>query len=219
MTNVRTRLQRRQFILLGLGASLAGCQLPGGGEPPQLYTLSPRKGPFSSNLRRVDWQLVVEPPLASQGLDTSRIALQRSPLRIDYYARVTWTNPAPQMIQTLLIETLDNTGRIVGVARESTQLRADYLLQADLREFQAEYDTQNGPPIARVRLAAKLVRLSDRTIIGNASFEDLERAQKGEIESVIAAFDAALGRVLIQVAEWTLTTPQGDPRGTARPAP
>ena len=220
MNQARWRLRRREFLCLGLGAGLAGCQIPGGGEPPQLYTLSPRKIFTARDLPRVDWQLVVEPPLASQGLDSSRIALQRSPLRIDYYARVSWTNPAPLMIQTLLIESLDNTGRIIGVTRESTQLRADYLLQTDLREFQAEYDSPNGPPLVRVRIAAKIVRLSDRTIIGNASFEDAERAQKGEIEPVIAAFDVALGRVLDQTVEWTLRTPQANPRpGAPRAAP
>lgn len=205
-------MRRRSVLLAGLSVGLAGCQIPGSGDPPQLYTLSPTKGPFPANLPKVDWQLVVETPLASQGLDSARVALQRTALKIDYYARTQWTNPAPLMLQTLLIESLDNTGKIIGVSRETTQLRADYVLQTDLREFQAEYDTANGPPLAHVRIATKLVRLADRVIIGNSSFEDAQRARGGDIEQVIGAFDVALGRVLIQAVEWILTTPQANPR-------
>ena len=204
----------------GLAASLGACQsiIPGGGEPAQLFTLSPARDSFAPNLPRVAWQLVVEAPVASQGLDTARIALQRSALSIDYYARVQWTNPAPLMIQTLLIESFDNSDKIVGVTRESTQLRADYILQSDLREFQAELDSRGGAPFAHVKLSTKLVRLSDRTIIGNATFEDGERASRGEIDQVIAAFNAALGRVLRQVVDWTLVAPQTTQR-TAPGAP
>jgi cholesterol transport system auxiliary component len=214
MIEAQSRLGRRTVLLTGLAASLGACQsiLPGSGEPAQLYTLTPSRDAFPANLPAVNWQLIVEPPVASQGLDNARVALQRSALSIDYYARVQWSNPAPLMIQTLLIESFDNSGKIVGVTRESTQLRADYILQSDLREFQAEHDTPNGPPVAHVKISTKMVRLSDRTIIANGNFEDIERATRGDIDQVVAAFNAALGRVLFQIVEWTLRAPQTSQR-------
>jgi cholesterol transport system auxiliary component len=186
--------------------SLAACSLPGGGEPPQLYTLSP-KSTFDTNLPTVEWQLIVDRPVASAGLNSQRIALQRTPLTLDYYARANWTDQAPQMVQTLLIESFENTKKIRSVSRESTQLRADFVLQTELREFQAEYDKPNAPPEIRVRLNGKLIRMPDRTIIASNTVERKVSAEKSDMNGIVLAFDDALGKVLKQIVEWALVAP------------
>ena len=56
----------RAAILAISALATASCALPGAGEPPQLYTLTP-KSTFDASLPRVDWQLVVERPVASAG--------------------------------------------------------------------------------------------------------------------------------------------------------
>ncbi|HJS31555.1 MAG TPA: ABC-type transport auxiliary lipoprotein family protein [Alphaproteobacteria bacterium] len=194
----------RTFALASVSA-LAGCQVPGTGDPPQLYTLTP-KSTFAADLPTVEWQLIVETPVAAAGLSTSRIALQRSPLQLDYYARANWTDSAPLMVQTLLIESFENSKRIVAVSRESTNLRADYVLKTDLREFQAEYDG-GGPPLVRIRLTGKLVRLPERAIIASRSSELSLRAASSDMQSIVGAFDEALGKVLREQVEWTLRAP------------
>jgi len=212
----------RPFSLVAAACiALGACQLPGGGEPPELFTLTP-KSSFSPDLPRVDWQLIVETPVAAASLNTGRIALQRSPVRLEYYAQSSWTDVAPLMVQTLLIESFENTGKIVAVGRESAGLRADYVLKTELREFQAEYDGA-GPPEARVRLNAKLVRMPDRTIIASHTAEHRTRAADSQLESVAMAFDDALGQVMREIVEWTLRAPSRTPSGEAtrgaRPAP
>jgi len=195
-------------------AFVAGsCALPGGGEPPQLYTLTP-KSTFEASLPRVDWQLVVERPVASAGINTQRIAVQRSPVTLDYFARASWTDQAPALVQTLLIESFENSGKIRAVTRESSQLRADYILQTELREFQAEYDKTGQPPQVHVRLNGKLIRMPDRTIIANQTADRLVRAEKSDMENVILAFDDALGKVMKQMVEWALVAPGTTSRPT-----
>jgi cholesterol transport system auxiliary component len=199
-------------LIAACALTLAGCSIPGAGEPAQLYTLTP-KNTFDDALPRVEWQLVVERPVAAAGLNSQRIALQRSAVTLDYFARANWTDSAPQLVQTLLIESFDNTGKIKAVTRESSQLRADYVLQTDLREFQAEYDKAGAAPLVRVRLSGKLIRMPDRSIIGSETVERSVRAEKGDMESVVLAFDEALGKVMKRMVEWSLTAPGT----TARP--
>jgi cholesterol transport system auxiliary component len=187
---------------------LGGCALPGGGEPPNLYTLTP-KSTFSPDVPRVDWQLIVETPVAAAGLNTSRIALQRSPVTLEYYANANWTDVAPLMVQTLLIESFENSGKIVAVSRESTTLRADYMLKTELREFQADYDG-SGAPRARVRINAKLTRMPDRAIIASHTVERMVRAERSDLPSIALAFDEALGGAMRRIVEWTLVAP-GNP--------
>ncbi len=186
----------------------AGCAgvLPGQGVAPDLYTLSP-KSTYSKDLPRASWQLVIEIPVTNESLNTLRIALRQDPLTLDYYKNVRWTERAPVMVQTLLIESFENTGKIVAVARKATDLRADYVLKTDLREFQAEYDG-TGPPFAHVRVNAKLVKLPQRTIIASHTAERRVRAEGNDMRQIIYAFDGALGGTLKTIVEWALRVPK-----------
>jgi len=202
-------LFRRRRVLAGLGLlglGLAGCdkliELPGQGPPPTIYRLTP-KSTFPDDIPRVSAQLVVEPPFASAALSTTRIALMPSPTRVDYYARAGWEDQAPLMIQTLLVESFENSGRIVSVGRQSIGLRSDFVLKTELREFQAEY-MDGGRPSVRVRLNAKLVRMPDRSIIAATDIENLAKADSEAIDAVVVAFDEALGKVMRGVVVWTL---------------
>jgi cholesterol transport system auxiliary component len=195
---------RRALLSAALAAPLAACSLPGGGDPPQLYTLTP-KSTFPSDLPRADWQIAIELPIAAGGLDTARIALQRTPVTLDFFARAAWTDTAPRMIQTLLIESFENTGKIVGVSRDSAALRPDFVLKIDLREFQAEY-FDSGHPKVHVRLALRLVRMPERTIVASFSHAEQVAAGRGDLRAIAEAFDEALGRVMRRTVEWTLRT-------------
>lgn len=203
-----TKLTRRAILIAAPAAALGACALPGGGDPPQLYTLT-RKSTFAPDLPRADWQLAIELPVASGGLDTARIALQRSQVTLDFFARASWTDTAPRMVQGLLIESFEATGKIVGVSRDSAALRPDYLLKIDLREFQAEY-LEPGLPIAHVRLGARLVRLPERTIDAGFVADEKSRATSADLPAVVQAFDEALGAAMRKVVEWTLRA--GEPR-------
>ncbi len=210
----------RRLTLAALLGPLAGCSyfLPGQGDPAQLYTLTP-KNTFANDLPQVAWQLVVEPPVAAAGLNTTRIALQRTPVSLDYFARVNWTDTAPLLVQTLLIESFENTGKIVAVARESVRLRPDYLLQTELREFQAEYfPDAKQPPLVRARIIAKLVRVADRAIIASTAIERTERAQSDDMSAIAEAFDEALGGVMKRVVDWTLRAPRNPARPLQTPS-
>jgi cholesterol transport system auxiliary component len=195
-------------LMLPFGLTLVGCELavPGQGPPPSLYRLTP-KSTFNEGLPVVDWQLVLEVPVADAGLSTTRVALQKSPTQLEYYARSSWTDRAPMMVQTLMIESFENSDHIIAVGRESVGLRADYILKSELREFQAEY-FRGILPSVRVAINAKLVKLPRRTIIGSESFEAFAPAKADTMSDIIFAFDEALGSVLKDLVEWTLTTGQ-----------
>lgn len=201
---------RRQALRLVSAVPLAGlaaaCQVavPGQGPPPELYRLSP-KSSFKAELPTVDWQLVIDTPLADAGIDTTRIALQRTPMQIEYYARAQWSDRAPVMVQTLTIESFENSDKIVAVGRDVVSLRADFLLQSELREFQAEYFGPGGAR-AHVVIAVRLVKMPRRAIIGSESFEAIIPAGKDSVVDIVEAFDEALGKVLRRVVEWTLDT-------------
>ena len=205
--NETGRLTRRHLLTLAGGtALLGGCSLFSE-PPPQLYML-PSKHTYDADLPTVRWQLIVAEPVAPQSLDTARIALSHSPTKLDYFAASAWTDRAPVMIQGLIVESFENTGKILAVGRQDTDLRADYVLQTELRDFEARYyHGTEQPPEIYVRFGAKLVKMPDRVIIGDTNIVQQVVAERNDIESIIGAFDDALGSAMKHMVEWTLRTP------------
>lgn len=208
-----TKLNRRAFSRTaagGLALTLAGCSgtLLSRPTPPDLYTLTP-KSTFSPDLPTVNWQLLVEEPVAPAGLNTTRIAISPDLIEIDYYAGVAWTDRAPAMVLTLLIESFQNTDRIIAVGRDVSGLRADYRLQTELREFQAE-PQPDGTTLVEARLNARLVRMPDRLIFASGSFPAVAQASSNRFGDVLIAFDDALGDTMGDVVEWTLRNGEAD---------
>ena len=109
------------------------------------------------------------------------------------------------MVQTLVVESFENSKKIVAVGRESLGLRADFVLKLELREFQSEYAAGENPNV-HVRINAKLVKMPQRTIIGSQSFEATVGASADRIEDIVGAFDSALGKTLKDLVGWTLKT-------------
>lgn len=188
-------------IVLGL---VAACGIiPTVRPAPQLYTLSP-KSTFKSELAAVKWQLGIETPTAPAGLGSARIAVTRKPLTLEYYAGAQWVDDAPAMVQRLLIESFENSDRIVGVGRLAVALRSDYVLQPELREFQAEYADGAASPKVRVRINAKLIKMPERRIVASDTFERIIEAPDNRMSVIVKTFDQALGKVMRDLVVWTL---------------
>ncbi|WP_162915094.1 ABC-type transport auxiliary lipoprotein family protein [Desertibaculum subflavum] len=195
----------RRFLLLAPLALGACSGIPGLGPPSNVYDLSP-KSTFAPDLPTVEWQLIVEEPTASGGLDSPRIALKPNAYEVRYFAESRWTARAPVMVQTLMVESFENSKKIVAVGRETVGLRSDYNLKTDLREFQAEYIEDAMVPTIRVGIRARLVRQPRQDIVANRAFEAVVKAADANFSSALAAFDDALNKVLKGVVEWTLTS-------------
>jgi cholesterol transport system auxiliary component len=194
--------------LLALAGTLPGCGLlPEVSVPVQLYTVTPKTS-YPETLESVDWQLVVEMPNAATSLDTPRIALQRTPFTLEYYAGSAWTDNAPLMVQTLLIESFESTRSITAVGREGVGLRPDYVLKTDLREFEAIYEDGSPNPVIWVRINAKVVKMPERRIVSSATFERREASAGTKLPDIVAAFDEALGHTLKRIVLFVLEEPQ-----------
>jgi cholesterol transport system auxiliary component len=203
-------MKRRQFLqgFAGLSALpvLGGCaQLIARAEnPPNLYWLTP-KSTFGEDLLPVSFQLTVDQPYAPAALNNQRIALMRSPIQVQYYARANWTDRVPDMVQGLIVESFENSGMISSVGRQSSGLRSTFVLLPEVREFQAEYFDGATIPTAHVRVNVKLIKMPDRAIIANESFEASVLAQSDAMDDIVKAFDEALGKCLRNLVRWTLT--------------
>jgi cholesterol transport system auxiliary component len=194
----------RRLLLSALLMTPAGCGslLLAGGVPPKLYTLTPPTN-FAAG-PAIRSQLLIDVPVSAAALDTERIALSRSATTIDYYAEAAWTDRAPLMIQSLLVQSFENSGRITAIGRESLALRADYVLRPELRHFDAEY-RESGAPSAHVVIGIKLIKMPERTIIAQRNVDAVAPASANQMPAIVESFDKALHDAMRQIVDWTLS--------------
>ncbi len=184
------------FPLLFLSA--CSSLLGSAGPAPDLYTLSPVTA-APAGIARAPWQLLIEEPTAIGGLEANRIAVQRTPNEIRYFADVRWVERATRMIQGLLVESFEHTGAVAAVDRYSVGPRADYILKAELRDFQAELFNNTKIPTVHVRLTVRMVRAGRQQTVWMHDFSARVTAKASNASDVVAAFDQALSQVMGEI--------------------
>jgi cholesterol transport system auxiliary component len=200
----------RRHLLVGAGTLvlLAGCgggDLLGPGKASQLYLLNPTYGPVDGPT--VGWALNIATPDAVDSLDSSRIALFNPPARMDVYANAQWPDRLPQLVQSALVQAFEQSGKIAAVAPDDAGVRSDYILQTEIRDFNAIYDVPDSAPRVKVRIMAKLVRTRARDIVQAQVFSQELPAGANNVDNVVIAASQALTAILKQIVEWTLKAP------------
>ncbi|WP_235962976.1 ABC-type transport auxiliary lipoprotein family protein [Ruegeria haliotis] len=193
-----------------LVASLGGCAglgtLKQAAKPNDLYLLSP-KSTFSSSLPRIQKQIVVQEPTATAAVNTDQIAVQPTRLQVQYLPRARWVDRAPLIVQALLVESYENSGKVAAVGRSTVGLRADYVIVPDLREFQGIVvaDTENAKTVRiEVRMNIKIIDEFEDKIIASSSFQENVVAASDQTPDLVRAFDDALGKTMRDAVEWSI---------------
>lgn len=209
----RRRWVAASLVLLPLVAGCGGL-LP---KPPerQLYRLMPTPA-FRARLPRVEAQLLVATPTALSAFDTSRIALSRSAITLEYFADSEWTDRAPFVVQAALIDAFEKSRAFSGISSEGSGLQADFVLGVEIRDFSAIYDSPNGPPRVRVQLNAELVRMPSRKILAETVATAEATAAGNDIPAIVQAFGGALGAAVTDLVTWTAGAALSARRGSIR---
>ena len=210
-----TKLLRIALAALAL-ASLAGCALLGSKKSDfAIYGIELVAAPSAG--APVAWQLVVDEPVAADPIRSTRIVLKPADRAYGVYKGARWTDRAPDVVQALVIEAFERSGRIRVVARSSSSVRGDFALMTELREFEARYDAGASGATAHVEISAKLVHAARNEVVAARVFEASAVADGRAVQHVVPAFEAALNEAVAALVAWTLES--GDASHAAPPPP
>lgn len=197
----------RRSVLAGSCLLLAGCgNLIGPPPPSQIYVLHPPL-PAAGAGPKVAWALAIAKPDASDSLDSDRIALAKSDTEFDYYANAVWPDRLASLIQTALLAGFEASGRIEAVAREEDTLHADYELFTDIRDFEARYASPDAAPSVVVTLIARMAEAHSRKIVATTTASFTQSTSANNVDAVVEALDAALGKAIARIVAWALALP------------
>jgi len=205
MTKKLRPLRQLVFVMLAISL-IAGCSKMFTEAPRPLFRLTaPSDCPGAG--RHFPAQLTIATPYAPAAIDTARIAMSRSPTSLDYLADGDWTDRAPSLVQTALVEGFENCRAFTAVGPDSLDLRPDFVIEADLRHFEAVYDSPTATPVAWVQIAIKLVKVPQHTILAETLISARQPASANATPQIVLAFDAAMADAVKQVVGWVLANP------------
>ncbi len=152
----------------------------------------------------VTWQLLVDVPNAADPVSSQRIVLKPGARAYGVFEKARWTDRAPELLQALLIEGFEDSGRVIGVGRMSSSVGGDIALIGELRAFEAEYPDE-GQPFARITFSAKLVHYSSSRVLTARVFEQRVPSEGRDLPSVVAAFEQGVNAMVPEVVDWALS--------------
>ncbi len=201
---------RLRLLFPALLLPLSACSLLAGGSRDPVTIYAPQVNVAADpGWPQVAWQLAIAKPSAARVVDSPRINVRPTPDELEVYRGVSWSQPATDMVEDAVLRAFEDSGRIAGVARTATGIRADYRLVLDLRRFEADYAGQ-ALPAATIELNAKLLHNADQRIVASRTFVQAVPAATTGTAEVARAFEQALSKATFDVVGWTLASGQAD---------
>ncbi len=212
-------------LLLCLLASGCGGLLHSTARPEQTYYLRApaaaaapaavaQNGPMS---------LRVAHPNAAPGLESPHIMLLQSDYRMDFFTGVRWPASTPEVIESLVVQTLRASGNWSSVADPGSPFPSDFLLQIGVRRFEADYSGGGAAPVVHVVLDCILGRREGRDVIATFVASGEANAAANRVSAVVGAFeqatDAALDSLAQQAAQAARAAQQRAPQNGENPVP
>lgn len=195
-------------LALGLAGLLTACSTLGVisevTTPPTAYEI---RAPLEVPDRRArPLDLIVEVPETSGAIATDLILIRPSPVEVSYLPGAQWTEEAPQMLQTALVEGLERTGAFRYVGRQPLGPGGDFALVWTIGDFHAAVSPVDGTAEVLIRTTIRIVREEDIAVTGTRTFTATAPAAGIDNAQIVAAYDAAGREVLGAAIDWIVTT-------------
>lgn len=190
----------RALALMLVALAVAAC---GGGaaKTTAIYDLTATASDAGVGRGRANVQILVPEPRALQALNTESIAVKPTPQTISYYGKVQWADRLPKVLQTRIVQSFEDTGRVHAVGFPGEGLLITYQLPIEIRNFQLE---SGGAPTAVIEIAAKILDDRNGRVVATRVFRAEARSSGDGVDSAVAAMDVALKQVLDELIAWVV---------------
>jgi cholesterol transport system auxiliary component len=201
--NVVRRTVRVGITVAALAVSgLAGCALLYPAES-EMMTAVLQKMPVELPRREPrPVTLLVFPPEAKRSYDTNQMAYTVRPYQVAYFSHHQWGDTPSQMLQPLLVRTLESTGYFTAVLTPPSTGRYTYALRTEILELAQDFTSKP----AELRLSLRL-RLSDDAgdrVVATKEISLREPMQEATPYAGVVAANDATAKALREVARFVL---------------
>lgn len=195
MVNVLKWMSLSSSIIL-----LSGCfsSVKVGNQSTYMLTATPNHVPMSR--QRAETLLVLTPE-TRPAYNTTQIAYTTEPYKIAYFAQSQWAETPGQMLQPLLVQTLQKTHRFKAVVGSPFIGPYSYVLNTKI--LRLEQDFTHRPTLLRLTARAQLTRATGE-VIAVRNFTIVTPVRSCTPYSGIIAANRATADLLWQISAFTL---------------
>ena len=142
--------------------------------------------------------LIVSPPRAAPGFESSRIAYARRPYEIEYFAHNEWVDTPANMLAPKMVRAIERTGAFHAVMGSPTSAIGQFRLETELVRLQQEFSTT--PSHVRLTLRAVLIETTTRKIVASREFDARTDARTDDPYGGVVAAQRAVSQVVDELA-------------------
>lgn len=171
-----------KIVMLGAVAAMAGCGSP---RPMRYYTL---EAPATSVHAEVDTYpvtLLVGRISAPHVLRDDRIAYGMTEVELGLYYEHRWSEPLPEMLQTMMVEKLRASGKYKAVQKITSSSRGDYILRGHISSLN-EMDLPSGI-VGRFAMQLELFQPKTGSVVWTQSYNHDEPVSGKKVNDVVEA--------------------------------
>lgn len=182
---------------------LAGLERFAGGAKtkPGIYRLSALTTSVCPKATRP--QIVVPEPASPMAFNSDKVVIVGDPPENAPFEKAQFTDNVPAVVQSKVIESLEDSGCFAAVTRPIDTLEQSDQLQVEIRQFAI---TMTPAPTANLELSAKLVTAGGK-IAGSRDFKQSVPLATVDAPGAVAALDGAFGKVLADAVPWIAELP------------
>jgi cholesterol transport system auxiliary component len=191
------------FLNLALLLTLGACTslLPKTAAPPAFYALDAAPGVSAAAAVAASAPtLIVNPPQAAAGFDSSRLIYVRQPHQLQYFSQSEWVDTPARMLAPLLVSALQSSGAFKAVVSMPSGATGAFRLDTEIVRLQQDFDAAGGSTV-RFTLRATLLDNLSRKVRGTREFEASVAAGSDAYSGVVAA-NAAVHTVLADLTKF-----------------
>ncbi|SEA54793.1 ABC-type transport auxiliary lipoprotein family protein [Variovorax sp. YR216] len=193
-----------------LPALLGGCAralLPEPVASPALFALSGEiDAPAATAPAATARTLIVNPPRAAPGFDTSRIAYVRRPYEIEYFAHNQWVDTPSNMLAPKMVRAIERTGAFHAVLASTTSAIGQFRLETEIVRLQQDFSTT--PSQVQLTLRAALIDTATRKVVASREFDARVDAPTDDPYGGVIAAQQAARQVVTELASFCAASVQ-----------
>jgi cholesterol transport system auxiliary component len=142
--------------------------------------------------------LIINPPHAAAGFDSSRIIYVRETHKLEYFAHSEWVDPPARMLAPLLVAAVENSGAFRAVVLAPSAAAGDLRLDTEIIRLQHEFRAQ--PSRVHFTLRAYIVEDKTRRVLAWREFDAAVAAASEDPYAGVVAANRAVQTVLEDLA-------------------
>jgi cholesterol transport system auxiliary component len=181
-------------------AAVGGCASLFGSDASPTFFVWQDPGKSAPAAQVLPRTLLVVPTATATFYDTQRIVFAQDAGTRAYYQLASWTERPGKRFDVLLLERLLARNAFAGIAATTSGTRGDLVLSASILDIY--HDNAPQPGVVRLRIAVELADRNGRALLARRTLEQEEPLAAESAAAAVAAFDAAVARMLDELVPW-----------------